>query len=210
MELSEIFYSLQGESSYAGLPCVFVRLASCNLRCTYCDTQYAYEPEFTLSIEDIVKEVEKYHPVKLVEITGGEPLLQAKSIELMKLLLKKNYDVLLETNNSISLKDVPKEVIKIVDFKTPSSGMCNSILWDNIKYFNDWDELKFVIEDKQDFDWSLQIIEKYDLLQYQILFSPVYEKLDRKELAEWILETKLPIRLNMQLHKLIWGDIRRT
>jgi len=208
MELSEIFYSLQGESSYAGLPCVFVRLAGCNLRCTYCDTKYAYEPEFTLSIKEIIKEVERYHPVKLVEITGGEPLLQADSIELMKLLINKKYDVLLETNNSISLKDIPQEVIKIVDFKTPSSGMCNSILWDNIKYFNGNDELKFVIADRQDFDWSLGIINKYDLIKHHILFSPVYEKLDRKELAEWIIETKLPIRLNVQLHKLLWGDSR--
>jgi len=204
MELSEIFYSLQGESSYAGLPCVFVRLAGCNLRCTYCDTQYAYEPEFTLSIEDIVKEVEKYHPVKLVEITGGEPLLQAKSIELMKLLLKENYDVLLETNNSISLKDVPKEVIKIVDFKTPSSGMSDKTLWDNIQYFQEKDELKFVIADRQDFDWAMEVIRKYDLQKKTILFSPVYNILAKKVLAQWILETKLPIRLNMQLHKLIW------
>jgi len=208
MELSEIFYSLQGESSYAGLPCIFVRLAGCNLRCTYCDTKYAYEPEFTLSVEGIIKEVEKYYPVKLVEITGGEPLLQKESVELMKLLLQKKYEVLLETNNSISLKDVPDQVIKIVDFKTPSSGVCNSILWDNIKYFNDHDELKFVIANRQDFDWALGIIQKYDLLKYQILFSPVHEKLDKKILAEWILETGLPIRLNIQLHKVIWGDIR--
>jgi len=208
MELSEIFYSLQGESSYAGLPCIFVRLAGCNLRCTYCDTKYAYEPEFTLSVEGIIKEVEKYYPVKLVEITGGEPLLQKESVELMKLLLQKKYEVLLETNNSISLKDVPDQVIKIVDFKTPSSGVCNSILWDNIKYFNDRDELKFVIANRQDFDWALGIIQKYDLLKYQILFSPVHEKLDKRILAEWILETGLPIRLNIQLHKVIWGDIR--
>jgi len=186
----------------------FVRLAGCNLRCTYCDTKYAYEPEFTLSVEGIIKEVEKYYPVKLVEITGGEPLLQKESVELMKLLVKKEYTVLLETNNSISLKDVPDQVIKIVDFKTPSSGVCNSILWDNIKYFNDHDELKFVIANRQDFDWALGIIQKYDLLKYQILFSPVHEKLDKRILAEWILETGLPIRLNIQLHKVIWGDIR--
>ncbi|MDP8314030.1 MAG: radical SAM protein [Candidatus Celaenobacter antarcticus] len=208
MELSEIFYSLQGESSYAGLPCIFVRLAGCNLRCTYCDTKYAYEPEFTLSVEGIIKEVEKYYPVKLVEITGGEPLLQKESVELMKLLVKKEYTVLLETNNSISLKDVPDQVIKIIDFKTPSSGVCNSILWDNIKYFNDHDELKFVIANRQDFDWALGIIQKYDLQKYQILFSPVHKKLDKKILAKWILETGLPIRLNIQLNKVIWGDIR--
>jgi 7-carboxy-7-deazaguanine synthase len=208
MELSEIFYSLQGESSYAGLPCVFVRLAGCNLRCTYCDTKYAYEPEFVLSIDEILKEVEKYHPVKLIEITGGEPLLQTDSVELMKLLINKKYDVLLETNNSISLKDVPQEVIKIVDFKTPSSGMCNSILWDNIKYFSDHDELKFVIADRQDFDWSIGIIKKYKLQNQNILFSPIYKIMDKQVLADWILEKKIPIRLNLQLHKLVWDTIK--
>ncbi len=208
MELSEIFYSLQGESSYAGLPCVFVRLAGCNLRCTYCDTQYAYESEFTLSIKDVIKEVEKYHPVKLVELTGGEPLLQNDSIALMNKLIEMGHTVLLETNNSISLKDVPKDVIKIVDFKTPSSGMSDKMLWDNIQYFQKKDELKFVIADRQDFDWSLMILKKYDLLKFRILFSPVFGKLDQTELAEWILETKLPIRLNVQMHKLLWGDKR--
>lgn len=208
MELSEIFYSLQGESSYAGFPCIFIRLAGCNLRCSYCDTTYAYETELTLSIEDILREVKKYRPVKLVEITGGEPLLQADSIKLMSKLIEDDYTVLLETNNSVSLKNVPKEVIKIVDFKTPSSGMSDRMLWNNVQYLNQRDELKFVIADRRDFDWALHIIEKYDLQRFQILFSPVFEKLERKDLAEWILETKGPIRLNMQLHKLIWGDRR--
>jgi len=208
MELSEIFYSLQGESSYAGLPCVFVRLAGCNLRCTYCDTKYAYESELTLSVQEIIKEIEKYHPVKLVEITGGEPLLQGEAIELMQLLIKNKYKVLLETNNSISLENVPRQVIKIVDFKTPSSGMSEKMLWDNNQYLNEKDELKFVIADREDFDWSLMILKKYDLLKFRILFSPVFGKLDQTELAEWILKTKLPIRLNVQMHKLLWGDKR--
>jgi len=209
MELSEIFYSLQGESSYAGLPCVFVRLAGCNLRCTYCDTKYAYESEFTLSVKEIIKEIEKYHPVKLVEITGGEPLLQGEAIKLMQLLIKKKYKVLLETNNSISLENVPKQVIKIVDFKTPSSGMSDKMLWENIQYFNEKDELKFVIADKQDFNWALKIIKKYELSKFRILFSPVFGILDQAELAEWILKMKLPIKLNVQLHKLLWGNKRR-
>ncbi len=208
MELSEIFYSLQGESSYAGLPCVFVRLAGCNLRCTYCDTKYAYESGFTLSIKDIIKEIEKYHPVKLIEITGGEPLFQSEVIELMQLLIKKKYTVLLETNNSISLGNVPKQVVKIVDFKTPSSGMSDKMLWDNIQYFNEHDELKFVISDSEDFDWSIRVIEKYNLLKFQILFSPVFNKLDVTKLADWIRETKKNIRLNLQLHKLLWGNKR--
>ncbi|MBN2017095.1 MAG: radical SAM protein [Candidatus Cloacimonetes bacterium] len=208
MELSEIFCSLQGESSYVGLPYVFVRLAGCNLRCSYCDTKYAYESELTLSVEEIIKEIEKYHPVKLVEITGGEPLLQSETIELIKLLIKKKYKVLLETNNSISLENVPKQVIKIVDFKTPSSGMSNRMLWDNIKYFNEKDELKFVVADRQDFEWGIHVIEKYNLHRFQLLFSPVFDKLDVTKLADWILETKLSIRLNVQLHKLLWEDNR--
>lgn len=208
MELSEIFYSLQGESSCTGLPCVFVRLAGCNLRCTYCDTKYAYESEFTLSVKEIIKEIEKYFPVKLVEITGGEPLLQSEAIELMQLLIKKKYKVLLETNNSISLMNVPDQVIKIVDFKTPSSGMSEKMLWDNIAFFNDKDELKFVIADKQDFDWAIRAIKKNNLLKFQILFSPVFGKLDQTILAEWMLKTKLSIRLNVQMHKLLWSDRR--
>ena len=191
-----------------GLPCVFVRLAGCNLRCTYCDTQYAYDPEFTLSVEEIIKEVEKYQSVKLVELTGGEPLLQNDSTALMNKLIEKGYTVLLETNNSISLKEVPKEIIKIVDFKTPSSGMSDKMLWDNIQYFHDKDELKFVIADRKDFDWGLAIIDRYDLIKFSILFSPVFKKLESAELAKWILETKMPIRLNVQLHKLLWGDKR--
>ncbi|HHE40612.1 MAG TPA: radical SAM protein [Candidatus Cloacimonetes bacterium] len=208
MELSEIFYSLQGESSYAGLPCVFVRLAGCNLRCIYCDTKYAYEPEFTLSVKGILREVEKYHPVKLVEITGGEPLFQKGSIELMELLLNKNYKVLLETNNSISLEAVPDQVIKIVDFKTPSSGMSNNMLFDNVRFLNAHDELKFVISDRRDFDWALMIIKKYNLLKFRILFSPVFRKLDSTTLAEWILKAKFEIRMNLQLHKVLWGNKR--
>jgi len=191
-----------------GLPCVFVRLAGCNLRCTYCDTQYAYDPEFTLSVEEIIKEVEKYQSVKLVELTGGEPLLQNDSTALMNKLIEKGYTVLLETNNSISLKEVPNEIIKIVDFKTPSSGMSDKMLWDNIQYFHDKDELKFVIADRKDFDWGLAIIDRYDLIKFSILFSPVFKKLESAELAKWILETKMPIRLNVQLHKLLWGDKR--
>ncbi|HEX38150.1 MAG TPA: radical SAM protein [Candidatus Cloacimonetes bacterium] len=208
MELSEIFYSLQGESSYAGLPCIFIRLAGCNLRCSYCDTTYAYNTQFTLSIEEIIDEVKKFQSVKLIEITGGEPLLQKDTIRLLTLLLEKNYKVLLETNNSISLAEVPMEVIKIVDIKTPSSDMSDKMLWDNFKILNNHDEIKFVIGDRIDFDWALGIIKKYDLKRFQLLFSPVFEKLESAKLAEWILETRLPIRMNVQLHKVLWGNKR--
>ncbi len=208
MELSEIFYSLQGESSYAGLPCIFIRLAGCNLRCKYCDTTYAYESEFSLSISEILEEIKKFGPVKLVEVTGGEPLLQKDTKELLKVLIEKNYKVLLETNNSISLVEVPKRVVKIVDIKTPSSGMSDKMLWDNLSFLNPSDEIKFVIGDRKDFDWSIHIIEKYNLQRFQILFSPVFKKLESAKLAEWILCTKLPMRMNVQLHKLLWGDKR--
>jgi len=129
-------------------------------------------------------------------------------VHLMNRLIEDDYSLLLETNNSITLKDVPKQVIKIVDFKTPSSVMSDRMLWDNVKYFNEHDELKFVIADRQDFEWAIHIIEKYNLHRFQLLFSPVFDKLDVTKLADWILETKLSIRLNVQLHKLLWEDKR--
>lgn len=208
MELSEIFYSLQGESSYTGLPCIFIRLAGCNLRCSYCDTTYAYEPEFSMNIPEILEEIKKYEPIKLVEVTGGEPLVQKDTITLLTKLIERNYKVLLETNNSISLSEISKEVVKIVDIKTLSSGMSEKMLWDNLENLTPLDELKFVMADKEDFDWALCIIEKYDLQRFQISFSPVFAKLESATLAEWILYTKLPIRMNVQLHKLLWEDKR--
>lgn len=205
MELSEIFYSIQGESSFSGLPCIFIRLAGCNLRCSYCDTKYAYQKNFELTVQEIIKKIREYSPVSLVEVTGGEPLLQVEIYLLLDELLKEGFNVLLETNGSILLDKVPEDVIKIVDIKTPSSNMSDKMNWGNIKYLYPYDEIKFVLSNRNDFDWAVKVITDYDLLKYKVLFSPVISRLEPKILSEWILELKMPIRLQMQLHKKVWG-----
>ncbi|MEA3475149.1 MAG: radical SAM protein [Candidatus Cloacimonadota bacterium] len=209
MELSEIFYSIQGESTFAGLPCIFIRLSGCNLRCVYCDTKYAYTKEFELSVDEILKEIKKYSPISLVEVTGGEPLLQEDTYLLLDKLIKEKYQILLETNGSILLNRVPKEVIKIVDIKTPGSKMSHKMNWENINYLNLKDEIKFVITDKKDFDWAIEKVKDYNLLQYNVLFSPAYNMIEPRILAEWIKEEKIPIRMQLQLHKIIYNDRMR-
>ena len=206
MELAEIFFSIQGESSFAGLPCIFVRLAGCNLRCSYCDTQYAYKKKYDLTIEEILTKIKNYYPISLVEVTGGEPLIQDETYLLLNTLLKNEYQVLLETNGSIPLDKVPSDVIKIVDIKTPSSKMVDKMVWKNVELLNSKDEVKFVLSDRTDFEWAIKKIKEYNLLKYKLLFSPVESRLDSKTLAEWILEVKMPIRLQLQLHKIIWGE----
>jgi len=206
LNISEIFYSLQGETTFAGLPCIFVRLAGCNLRCSYCDTKYAYKTEYTKTILELIKEIEKYLPAKLVTITGGEPLIQSNVYELIDKLLEKNYKILLETNGSLPLDDIPEQVYKIMDIKTPGSGMSNEMLWDNLSLLDSKDEIKFVIKDKKDFNWSVKKIEKFKLEKMKVLFSPAYKYLDIKELASWILEAHKNLRLQVQLQKYIWGD----
>ena len=206
LKINEIFYSIQGESSYSGLPCTFIRLTYCNLRCSYCDTEYAFYNGSDMKINEIIQEVRKY-PTKLIMITGGEPLLQKGSINLMQELLNNNYSVMLETSGSLKLKDVPKSVIKIVDFKCPSSNMMDKNDWTIINDIKKEDEIKFVIANKKDYDWSKKMIKKHNLNQTcPILFSPVYDKINISRLAEWILEDGLTIKLQMQLHKHIFGD----
>ncbi|MDO9577728.1 MAG: radical SAM protein [Candidatus Cloacimonadales bacterium] len=205
LKLSEIFFSIQGESSYAGLPCIFIRLSGCNLRCNYCDTKYSYETSFEKSVKEIILETHKYKPIKLVEITGGEPLLQDEVYLLFEKLNLEGYKILLETNGSISLKKVPEYVIKIVDVKTPGSGFENSFLLENLQFIDsEKDELKFVISDRNDYEWSKDFLQKYKLENYKILFSTVLEKLDPQILAEWILKDKLSVRMQLQIHKFIW------
>lgn len=209
LNLSEIFYSIQGESTYAGLPCIFIRLAGCNLRCSYCDTRYAYTTRFTLTIKQILARIKRYSPVQLVEVTGGEPLIQEGSYTLLQALISQknlqtaSHTILLETNGSILLDRVPAEVIKIVDIKTPGSRMADKMVWQNISLLNRNDEIKFVITDKTDFDWALEKIDKYKLLRFHVLFSPSYENLSLATLAAWILKAKIPVRLQPQLHKII-------
>jgi 7-carboxy-7-deazaguanine synthase len=163
INISEIFYSLQGESSYMGFPCIFIRFAGCNLRCSYCDSTFSYETKDRLTVEQILQQIRKFKPVKLIEITGGEPLLQNEVYNLIKELNSENYNILLETNGSIDLQNVPKFVIKIVDIKCPTSGYGNSFLKKNLQFINETDELKFVISDNRDYIWAKKFIETNNL-----------------------------------------------
>ncbi len=204
LKINEIFKSIQGESTYTGLPCIFIRLTYCNLRCTYCDTEYAFHDGQDMSIKEILEYIEPMG-IKLVEITGGEPMLQKNVISLMKELLKNNYKVMLETSGAISLKDVPKEVNKIVDFKCPSSEMSDKNLWSILDELNLRDEIKFVIGDLNDYKWVKSKISKYDLdSKWTILLSPVFGKITLEEMANWILQDNLKVRLQLQMHKYIW------
>jgi 7-carboxy-7-deazaguanine synthase len=210
LKLSEIFCSIQGESTFAGLPCIFIRLAGCNLRCHYCDTTFSYEPETVKSIDQIIVEIEKYKPVNLVEITGGEPLLQEEVYDLFQVLHSNNFQILLETNGSINLAKVPKFVIKIVDVKTPGSGFVDSFKLPNLNYIDPQkDEIKFVLTDRNDYEWSKEFIQKNNLQKYKVLFSAVQERFPVHKLAEWMIEDKLGVRMQLQLHKYIWDKNKR-
>ena len=205
LKINEIFYSIQGESSYAGLPCIFIRLTYCNLRCSYCDTEYAFYDGKDMEIKSILFKIKKY-PANLVMVTGGEPLIQDDCINLMNNLLNENYSVMLETSGSLNLNKVPKKVIKIVDFKCPSSDMMDKNDWAIISDIDSKDEIKFVIGNKEDYDWAKDMIDKYNLHKIcPILFSPVYNQIDIKVLSDWILEDGLNVRFQIQLHKHIWG-----
>ncbi len=209
MKVSEIFYSIQGESTYAGLPFIFVRLAGCNLRCDYCDTPYARDEGREMTVEEVLKGIEQI-PCTRLEITGGEPLLQEEVYSLIERSLNRGYTILIETNGSIRLDRVDKRVIKIVDVKTPGSGSGGSFLIDNIEYIDENDEVKFVIGDREDYEWSRDFVKEHLLDKGPaILFSPVFERLRPEELAGWILDDALDVRIQVQLHKLIWGADKR-
>jgi 7-carboxy-7-deazaguanine synthase len=204
LKINEIYYSIQGESSRAGLPCVFVRLTYCNLRCTYCDTEYAFYEGEDRYVDEIINEVKKYN-CKLVEITGGEPLVQKESLNLMKKLCDDGFDVMLETAGNMPIDIVDKRVNIIMDLKCPSSGMMNKNLYENINHLKKTDELKFVIGDREDYDWTKNIMNKYNLnSKCEILFSVVFGELGPLSLVNWILEDKLDVRFQLQMHKFIW------
>jgi len=210
LKVNEIFYSIQGESTYAGWPCVFIRLTGCNLRCSYCDTTYAYEDGEEKTISDILKEIRKFK-CKLVEITGGEPLLQKETPKLVDNLVEQGYKVLLETNGSLDIRKVSNRCVKVVDFKCPSSGMCEANNLKNIEYLSDQDEVKFVIGNQEDFNFAKKLvafIHRQRLFKTPIHFAPVFGKLEPEELANWILKEHLPVRLQIQLHKIIWPSER--
>ena len=210
LKVNEIFKSIQGESTHSGLPCTFIRLTYCNLRCTYCDTEYAFHEGSDMSITQILDHI-KPMGTKIVEVTGGEPMLQDNTVSLMQELLKNNYDVLLETSGAISLKDVPKDVKKIVDFKCPSSAMSDKNLWSIVDELNDKDEIKFVIGNLEDYEWTKSKIDKYGLnKKWVVLFSPVFGEISLEKLADWILEDNLNVRLQLQMHKYIWNPDKRA
>ncbi|MDD5454606.1 MAG: radical SAM protein [Candidatus Ratteibacteria bacterium] len=202
IKISEIFYSILGESTCQGLPCVFIRVAGCNLRCSYCDTKYAQAGGKEYSIKKILSIISKY-PVKTAEITGGEPLLQKGVYKFIRELIKRKYKVLVETNGSADIGKLPKEVIVIMDIKCPSSKMQNRMEWKNIKKLKVNDEMKFVLSNKKDYLWAKEVIRKYELSGKKILFSPVFGKLAPKTLSKWLLKDGLNARIHLQMHKMI-------
>jgi 7-carboxy-7-deazaguanine synthase len=205
IEICELFYSIQGESSYAGYPCFFIRLAGCNLRCTYCDTRYAYEGEHAShTVSQILAEMENYPGVP-VEVTGGEPLLQKGVYPLFDELLAAGRTVLLETNGSISLAEIPADVVKILDMKCPGSGMHEKMDFANFAFLGPKDEIKFVMGSRNDYDWALDVLSSYGLPDLAtVTFSPVTSLLSPSRLASWMLADCLPVRLRLQLHTILW------
>jgi len=209
MQVTEIFHSIQGESTYAGLPCAFVRLTGCPLRCGWCDSEYTFYGGERMTIEQVLERVKSY-PTKLVEITGGEPLAQKEVYPLTERLLTLGYTVLIETSGSFDISHLNPRVICIMDLKAPGSGHEHSNHWENIRQLKPEDQVKFVIADRQDFDWACGVIERYSLTRrVTVLFSPAWGLCDPKDLAAWILQSGVDARMQLQLHKYIWGpDVR--
>ncbi len=210
LTVTEIFYSIQGESTYAGRPCVFVRLTACDLRCSWCDTPYAFVEGRKVSVDDLVREVER-HDCPLVEITGGEPLLQEDVYPLMDCLLADGKTVLIETGGHLSVERVPAAVVKVMDIKCPGSGEADRADWKNLDRLRGQDQVKFVIRDRVDYEYARDVLRRHDLARRcaATLFSPVHGVLDPKQLAMWVLDDGLPVRVQLQLHKYIWGSEAR-
>lgn len=207
MRITEIFLSIQGESSWAGAACVFVRTTGCQLRCAWCDTDYAFYGGRDMPVEEVIAEVEQIgRGCRLVELTGGEPLLQKEIGLLAHGLLERGYTVLCETSGSIDVGVLPAEVVKIMDIKCPGSGEVESNLWGNLEKLGPDDEIKFVIRDRADYEWALSVIGERGLAGRKLLFAPVWSDLELKTLAEWMLEDNAPARLQAQLQKFIWDE----
>jgi len=210
LTINEIFHSIQGESTHAGRPCVFVRLTACDLRCSWCDTPYAFHEGRKMSVDEVVAAVDA-HGCALVEITGGEPLLQEDVYPLMDRLLASGRTVMLETGGHRPITRVPREVLKIVDVKCPASGESDKNDWANLDRLAAHDEVKFVIQDRADYEFARDVVARHDLTARAaaVLFSPVHGILDAKILSEWILQDRLAVRLQLQLHKFIWHPSTR-
>jgi 7-carboxy-7-deazaguanine synthase len=206
LRISEIFYSLQGETSRVGLPTVFVRLTGCPLRCVYCDTSYAFTGGQNMSLADILRRAAEYQP-QFVTVTGGEPLAQKNCLLLLQALCDAGYAVSLETGGALDIGVVDARVMRVVDIKTPGSGEVEKNRWKNLSLLNRQDEVKFVLCDEDDYRWAVQIMWQHQLAEKcAVLFSPVHDGLDATQLAEWILRDKLPVRMQLQLHKVLWHN----
>ncbi len=206
LKIFEIFYSLQGESSRVGLPTIFIRLSGCPMRCHYCDTAYAFQGGSMMTIDEIMEAIKKYH-THYVTVTGGEPLAQKEVLNLLKVLADQNFKVSLETGGGLSIKEVDPRIKIILDIKTPESGEEKKNYWENLNFIHLKDEIKFVLCSREDYDWAKKIINQYKLPEKcDVLFSPVYQKLNNTDLGNWILEDQLPVRMQIQLHKLLWGE----
>ena len=204
LNITEIFYPLQGEAKEVGIPTVFVRLTGCPLRCNYCDTAYAFKGNNPLSIQHILDEIAQYN-TQYVCVTGGEPMAQSNCLKLLDALIENEYKVSMETSGSIDIAPVNSKVSIVMDIKTPSSTEEHQNRYENLSILKNKDQLKFVIASRSDFDWCTEILENHEV-ESEVLFSPVYESLRPVELADWILEKKLNVRLQVQLHKILWGD----
>jgi 7-carboxy-7-deazaguanine synthase len=209
LRVTEIFHSIQGESSFAGLPCVFVRLTGCPLRCTWCDTEYAFFGGREWSVQDVLNDVARYG-CQVVEVTGGEPLGQSDAIELLKALCDQGYSVLLETSGALDTSLVDLRVRIILDVKCPASGMTERMYWANVERLRSQDESKFVIQDRADYEWAKAVVARYRLTdRCTVLFSPVFGALEPRQLAEWVLADRLAVRFQLQMHKYIWAPDMR-
>ena len=210
LTINEIYHSIQGESTWAGRPCVFVRLTFCNLRCNYCDTEYAFYEGKKQTLNEIVDAVTTFR-CPLVEITGGEPLLQKNVLPLMSMLCNSGHTVLLETSGAHDISEIDPRVHRIMDLKTPGSGEVDKNLWSNIDHLTLRDEVKFVMGSREDYEWSRDKVERYDLPSrcHAVLFSPIFGRIDPHEIVEWILADKLNVRFQLQMHKFIWSPTQR-
>src|SRR3954470_3270431 len=211
LTVNEIYHSIQGESTWAGDPCVFVRLTFCDLRCNYCDTDYAFYEGKKTPLSEIVKAVAEFR-CQLVEITGGEPLLQKNVLPLMTMLADAGHTVLLETSGAHDVSKVDPRVHRIMDLKTPGSGECERNLFSNIGYLTERDEVKFVIGSREDYEWSREQVLRHDLPNRcrAVLFSPIFGRIDPREIVEWILADRLKVRFQLQMHKFIWAPTQRS
>ena len=210
LTVNEIFHSIQGESTHTGRPCVFVRLTACDLRCSWCDTPYAFTEGRKMSVDEVVDRVREYG-CDVVEITGGEPLLQKEVYPLMERLLDDGRTVMIETGGHLSADAVPAGVVRVIDVKCPGSGESGKVHWPNLEKLRSSDELKFVIKDREDYEFARDVVSRHELLTRcaAVLFSPVHGVLEAKQLAEWILADRLPVRLQLQAHKYIWSPDTR-